>query len=196
MWKYQSWDSTVPTVVSYALSIVWAHFSRQGINPKNIQARCVGVASMSFRIWQLSDRVSSYFDLPKNLSSAPCLMQKWLAQSPIWYAVDPVCYISNWKCSWHCRFNNPRGQQDALVHYQTPPEIRDVGKRSGYSWKYPSSIMFWSDVSDLQSNKYRWAQNQVPREPFAGYLLIRLIRFCSCPVYARDVTLFRVSFTG
>jgi hypothetical protein len=123
-------------------------------------------------------------------------MHIWLAQSSLLQDVDPVYPTTSCLCSSYCRFNDPQSQWGAPVQNRGVPDMGDVLGGTEYIWKYPCSTMFRRYVSHLQSN-YDWrARNGVPRGAFIGYLLIGMIRFCSCPVHAWDVDLSMFWWAG
>jgi len=107
-----------------------------------------------------------------------------------------VSPTTNCRCSSSCRFDDPQSQRGAPVQNQSPPEIGDVPKGTGYIWKYRCSIMFRRYVNDVQSNYHRQAWNRVQRGAFAGHLLIGIIWSWSCPVHAWDADLSRFLFAG
>jgi len=123
-------------------------------------------------------------------------MHRWRAQSSLQQNVDPVYPITSHTCSSSCRFDDPHSQCGTPVPNWGVPAMGDVQRGTEYNWKYPWSIMFQRYVGHLQSNYHRQVWNRVQSGVFTGHLLIGMIPFCSCPVYAWNVDLSMFSFTG
>jgi len=119
-----------------------------------------------------------------------------LQQSSLRQELDPAYHTTNRTCSSHCRFDNPQSQRGTPVQKWSVTQMEDVLGKIGYIRLYPCGVMFWRDVSHLQSNYNCRAQNWVQRGAFSGHLLIGLIRFWSCPVHALDVDVSMILFVG
>jgi len=134
--------------------------------------------------WDTADR---HADHPKNCSSESCRMHTVLEESFLWQEGDLVYPTSNCACSSLCTFSTFPSLQGTPVQNWGGPEMGDVPKGTVYIGKYPCSIMFRRYVNDHQSNYHHQALNQVQSHALAWHLLIEMIRFWSCLVYALDV---------
>jgi len=193
---FLSGDSTFPPMECHALSVFLAHFRGQWIGPMTIQVCFSGLGCLSLRISTIGNQWPHMLSTQKftQLSLVGCTMD-WHSCRPgsklikgyhtskrLWSFCCIICYLMS---LWGER-----------VETCGAPEMGDLLKGSVSISKYPCSTMSQRYANDLQSNNHCWAQNQVQRGAFAGYLQIEMVPFSRCPVHASDISLCMFSFGG
>jgi len=176
--------------------MVLAAFGGHGISATRFKAHCLGVHGYRFKYYGLWDTAATHAYHPNNWSCECCWMHTCLAQSSLRQEVDRVYPTTNRPLGSRSWQDHPQSQCGPPVQNRGVPEMGDLLGGTGYSWKYPWSIMFQRYMSDLQSKVHRGARTRVQRGAFAGHLLNGIIPFWSCPVHAWDVDLSIFSFVG